>query len=82
MLLIGDDSFLLEDPYKILIFNFTFSFFPKTGVIKMKIPICCGKRMEIEADLGRFVMVGCKKCGSVVYIKKEEKKPELIEFMG
>jgi len=38
--------------------------------------------MRIEADLGRFVMVACSKCGDVVYIKKKEQKPELIEFMG
>jgi RNase P subunit RPR2 len=48
----------------------------------VEIPTCCGRKMKIEANMGNFVMVSCRKCGDVIYIKKGEKKPELIELMG
>ncbi|MFH0832155.1 MAG: hypothetical protein V1900_00315 [Candidatus Aenigmatarchaeota archaeon] len=47
----------------------------------IKIPVCCGKKMKINMELGRFVEVQCDKCGDTVYIKKysDAQKPVLID---
>lgn len=47
----------------------------------MKLPVCCGKEMKVNLNLGRFVEAGCEKCGDVVYIKKigETNRPIMID---
>jgi hypothetical protein len=45
-----------------------------------KLPTCCGSKMNVSLELGRFVEVQCLKCGDVVYIKNTEvHKPVLID---
>ena len=48
---------------------------------KMKnnnIPECCGRKMTLALDLGRFWEARCDVCGETVYIKKEVPKPQMI----
>ncbi|MBI4014785.1 MAG: hypothetical protein HY365_02420 [Candidatus Aenigmarchaeota archaeon] len=44
-------------------------------------PICCGKRMKVSLELGRFLEARCDKCDDTIYIKKTAgmQKPTLID---
>jgi hypothetical protein len=43
-------------------------------------PECCGSRMKMMAEGIRFVEVMCKKCGDVIYLRKEDECiPQLID---
>ena len=45
----------------------------------IEIPECCGRKMNIILDLGRFWEAHCNVCNEVVYIKKTEMpKPQMI----
>ncbi len=35
----------------------------------MEIPLCCGSRMQVKLEFGRFLEAECGKCGDVAYIK-------------
>lgn len=46
----------------------------------MKLPMCCGKEMKVNLELGRFIEVQCNKCGDVIYLKKyAADKPVMID---
>ncbi|MFH0832767.1 MAG: hypothetical protein V1900_03555 [Candidatus Aenigmatarchaeota archaeon] len=37
---------------------------------EMEMPVCCGKRMKINMELGRFLEVQCGICGDIDYTKR------------
>ncbi len=46
----------------------------------MSLPVCCGKEMKVNVEVGRFIEVKCSGCGDVVYIKKySQQKPVMID---
>lgn len=47
---------------------------------EMKLPKCCGRRMNITLDTGRFWEVACDICRDVVYVKKSDMpKPQMLD---
>jgi hypothetical protein len=48
-------------------------------VIKMNIPKCCGKEMQLNVETSNFIEVQCKLCNDVVYLKKVAEKPQLLD---
>lgn len=46
----------------------------------MELPVCCGKQMSSNLELGRFVEVQCEKCGDIVYVKKyASQRPVMLD---
>ena len=51
---------------------------PKVSV--MELPKCCGDRMKINVETAKFLEMQCKKCGDIVYLKKDDiAKPVMID---
>lgn len=41
--------------------------------------LCCGRKMGVTLDLGRFTEMQCQGCGDVIYVKKaHDLKPMMI----
>ncbi len=40
------------------------------GVRSVSDIFCCGRKMEVSLDLGRFTEMQCHRCGDVIYMKK------------
>ncbi len=47
--------------------------------MNVNIPSCCGKSMRIHAETPLHYEVRCDTCSDVVYIKKEKKKPVMLD---
>jgi len=46
----------------------------------MELPKCCGDRMKIKVETAKFLEMQCKKCGDIVYLKKDDiAKPVMID---
>ena len=49
-------------------------------MFSMSLPVCCGKRMAVSMEVGRYVETKCSSCGDVVYIKKDTgQKPVMLD---
>jgi predicted nucleic-acid-binding Zn-ribbon protein len=47
----------------------------------MDIPVCCGEKMKINIETSRFIEVQCKKCGDIIYLKKDagDQRPVMLD---
>ncbi len=46
----------------------------------MLTPKCCGSKMEVTMENGKFIEVKCGQCGDVVYVKKGEiLEPQMLD---
>lgn len=50
------------------------------AVLSMTEAVCCGRRMKVSLELGRFTEMLCERCGDVIYVKKlSSAKPVMID---
>ena len=44
------------------------------------LPTCCGSSMKVKIETSTYIEVECKKCGDIVYVKKDKAtKPLMID---
>ena len=45
------------------------------------IPSCCGRKMKLNLELGRFLEILCEECNDIVYVKaySENRKPIMLD---
>lgn len=54
--------------------------FDAAEVSDMNLPRCCGEKMKVGVDTGKFLEVVCGQCDDVVYLKKGvAQKPQMID---
>lgn len=45
-----------------------------------RFPVCCGMEMMKNIETSTFIEIGCRKCGDVIYMKKDiPLRPELLD---